>query len=307
MPDVHFDDIEISQGTVPNQDTTAPNQETKNKNVLSNLYDSKIEIPITTFKDKHIFIATPCYGGQVSEPYFRSMIKLAHLCDKHGIQLSISTIANESLITRGRNTLVSFFMEEEKATHLFFIDADIEFVPEDVIRMVYYDKPIIVGAYPKKNIDWDTVFSTAKSGMIKSSNELLAHGSKYAINFDLKQDQNGTHIQIVDNLIKLKDGATGFMCIKRQVIQHMFEKYAHLKYNSDINVDQKFEKHMYALFDTMIEPGSLRYLSEDYTFCRLWQDIGGEVFLDPRTNLNHTGFYSFSGNIKGFFSRLTQS
>ena len=301
MSEVEFDDIEITEPT------KEAKQETKNHSVLSNLYDSKIEIAISNFKDKHIFIATPCYGGQISEPYFRSMIKLAHLCDKHGIQLSISTIANESLITRGRNTLVSFFMEEEKATHLFFIDADIEFVAEDVIRMVYYDKPIIVGAYPKKNIDWDSVLSAAKGNLVTNSNQLVAHGSKYAINFDLKQDSEGTHIQIVDNLIKLKDAATGFMCIKRQVFQKMFDHYSHLKYNSDINVDKKFEKHMYALFDTMIEPGSLRYLSEDYTFCRLWQDIGGEVFLDPRTNLNHTGFFSFNGNIKGFFSRLTQS
>ena len=67
---------------------------------------------------------------------------------------------------------------------------------------------------------------------------------------------------------------------------------------NDINVDEKFEKHMYALFDTMIDPDSRRYLSEDYTFCRLWQQMGGEVFLDPRTGLNHVGHYTFRGNIR---------
>ena len=55
---------------------------------------------------------------------------------------------------------------------------------------------------------------------------------------------------------------------------------------------------MYALFDTMIDPESRRYLSEDYTFCRLWQQMGGEVFLDPRTGLNHVGHYTFRGNVR---------
>jgi hypothetical protein len=48
----------------------------------------------------------------------------------------------------------------------------------------------------------------------------------------------------------------------------------------------------------MIDPESRRYLSEDYTFCRLWQQMGGEVFLDPRTGLNHVGHYTFRGNIR---------
>ena len=54
-------------------------------------------------------------------------MKLVLMCSQYNIQYTISTLANESLITRGRNTLTSFFMENTDATHLFFIDADIEF------------------------------------------------------------------------------------------------------------------------------------------------------------------------------------
>ena len=59
---------------------------------------------------------------------------------------------------------------------------------------------------------------------------------------------------------------------------------------------------MYALFDTMIDPESRRYLSEDYMFCRLWQNMGGDVYLDPRTALNHVGHYTFRGNIRKLFT-----
>lgn len=273
----------------------------KDDDVLYKLLDAKIEIPIQVLRDKHIFIATPCYGGQIGEPYFRSMMRLAILCNKYDIQFTVSTLANESLITRGRNTLVSFFMEHPEATHLFFIDADIEFDPNDLLRMVAYDRPITVGAYPKKAINWNSIIDASRRNQEETAETIEGHSSNYVVNFDFVKDEEGKptpQIQIRDNLIKLKDAGTGFMCIKKEVVQQMFDNHPELKYANDINVDKKFEKHMYALFDTMIDPESRRYLSEDYTFCRLWQNMGGEVFLDPRTALNHVGHYTFRGNIR---------
>lgn len=276
-------------------------EEVDSTDILYQLLDAKIEIPIQVLRDKHIFIATPCYGGQLGEPYFRSMMRLAILCNKYDINFTVSTLANESLIPRGRNTLVSFFMEHPEATHLFFVDADIEFDPNDMLRMVAYDKPVVVGAYPKKAINWNSIINAAREDKVETSDTIEGHSSNYVVNFDFLKDKDGKpmpQIQIRDNLIKLKDAGTGFMCIKKEVIQQMFDKHPELSYANDINVDKKFEKHMYALFDTLIDPESRRYLSEDYTFCRRWQDMDGEVFLDPRTALNHVGHYTFRGNIR---------
>ena len=276
-------------------------ESTDGKDVLYQLLDAKIEIPIQVLRDKHIFIATPCFGGQIGEPYFRSMMRLAILCNKYDINFTVSTLANESLITRGRNTLVSFFMEHPEATHLFFVDADIEFDPNDMLRMVAYDKPVVVGAYPKKAINWNSIINAAREDKVETPDTIEGHSSNYVVNFDFLKDKDGKpmpQIQIRDNLIKLKDAGTGFMCIKKEVIQQMFDKYPELSYANDINVDAKFEPHMYALFDTLIDPESRRYLSEDYTFCRRWQEMDGEVFLDPRTALNHVGHYTFRGNIR---------
>jgi len=274
--------------------------------VMYRLLDAKIEIPVGLLRQKHIFIATPCYGGQIGEPYFRSMMRLAILCNKFDIKYTISTLANESLITRGRNTLVSFFMENKDATHLFFIDADIEFNPEDLLRQVAYDKPIVVGAYPKKAINWDSIITAARNPELdENAQSIEGHSSNYVVNFDFLKDENGNRtpqVQIIDNLVKLKDAGTGFMCIKKEVIQKMMDAHPDLKYVNDINVDSKFEPYMYALFDTMIDPESRRYLSEDYMFCRLWQNMGGEVYLDPRTALNHVGHYTFRGNIRKLFT-----
>lgn len=290
---------------------TPKNSQPKNneQDVMYRLLDQKIEIPLGLLRQKHIFIATPCYGGQIGEPYFRSMMRLAILCNKYDIQYTISTLANESLVTRGRNTLVSFFMENKQATHLFFIDADIEFNPEDILRMVAYDKPVIVGAYPKKAINWQSIMSAARNNPDETPDTIEGHSSNYVVNFDFLQDDKGnrtSQVFIQDNLVKLKDAGTGFMCIEKSVIQELFDKHPEMKYVNDINVDKKFEPFMYALFDTMIDPESRRYLSEDYTFCRLWQNNGGDVWLDPRTALNHVGHYTFRGNIRKLFTGENQ-
>jgi hypothetical protein len=280
-------------------------QQQNNDDVMFNLLDSKIEIPLGLLRQKHIFIATPCYGGQIGEPYFRSMMRLAILCNKYNIQYTVSTLANESLVTRGRNTLVSFFMENPQATHLFFIDADIEFNPEDILRMVAYDKPVVVGAYPKKALNWTSIINAARANEEETEETIEGHSSNYVVNFDFLKDEDGKstpQVQIEDNLVKLKDAGTGFMCIEKSVIQKLFDNHPEMKYVNDINVDQKFEPFMYALFDTMIDPESRRYLSEDYTFCRLWQNMGGTIYLDPRTALNHVGHYTFRGNIRKLFT-----
>ena len=280
-------------------------QQANDIDVMHQLLDAKIEIPLGLLRQKHIFIATPCYGGQIGEPYFRSMMRFAILCNKYDIKYTISTLANESLITRGRNTLTSFFMENPEATHLFFIDADIEFNPEDILRMVAYDKPVIVGAYPKKAVNWNSIIDAARDDLNETAETIEGHSSNYVVNFDFLKDKDGNRtpaVQIVDNLVKLKDAGTGFMCINKEVIQKLFDNHPETKYVNDINVDQKFEPFMYALFDCIIDPESRRYLSEDYTFCRRWQDMGGDVWLDPRTALNHIGHYTFRGNIRKLFT-----
>jgi hypothetical protein len=37
-----------------------------------------------------------------------------------------------------------------------------------------------------------------------------------------------------------------------------------------------------------------RYYSEDWAFCENWRDLGGEVWVDKRVLLKHSGTYVFS-------------
>lgn len=262
----------------------------------------KKQIPISDLQKHKVFIATPCYGGGLTEPYFKSILRLVFFCDKHNIPLQFGTIANESLVPRARNTLTAFFLRSD-CTHLLFIDADIEFKVDDVIRLLAADRDIVVGAYPKKGINWDVIKKYSITNPDATQDDLAVAGSEYAINFQFK-DLEKRAIEVQDGLVALKDAGTGFMLIKRGVLDAMAKAYPELQYNNDINVDKELDKYTYAFFDTIIEESSKRYLSEDYTFCRRWQNIGGQVWLDPNISLNHYGTIPFRGNPVLIFEKV---
>ena len=103
-----------------------------------------------------LFVATPMYGGQCFGFYTQSVIALTKTM--HGrMDVVFSFMFNESLIPRARNGLANQFLKDESATHLLFIDADIRFEADDVLKLLDADKDVICGIYPKKEINWHTV------------------------------------------------------------------------------------------------------------------------------------------------------
>ena len=248
-----------------------------------------------------IFIGTPCYGGMVTINYFESCLRLIEEASKKNIGLQFGTIGNESLVTRARNTLVQLFMDHSEYTHLLFIDADIGFSEKSVFRMLDLDEDVVAGVYPRKAIDWRKV----KRRVIDNPNIDLdeLHAASLEYNLSVK---NPERIEVKKGFIEVIDGATGFMLIKRQVFEKMAKAYPELKFKSDQHLNQPHDKRFdyhdnsnwnYAFFDTMIEPETKRYLSEDYAFCRLWQKIGVRVYADVVSGLNHHGTYVFKGNV----------
>jgi len=73
------------------------------------------------------------------------------------------------------------------------------------------------------------------------------------------------------------------MMVKRHVFQRMAERYPEMKYRH-VNAVTKGDvasQDAHAFFDCMIDPETGAYLSEDYTFCKRWIDMGGEIGPTP--------------------------
>ena len=256
-----------------------------------------------------VFVGTPCYGGMITADYFKSCMQLVALATTKKIELQFATIGNESLITRARNTLVQLFMDGDY-THLLFVDADIAFNPESVLRMLDFDKDVVAGVYPRKVIDWKKVKKKLKEKPNISEDELLATALQYNLNV-----KNPNRIEVKKGFIEVMDAATGFMLIKRNVFEKMAKFYPELKFVPDQHLNQPHEKHLdyhitskwnYTFFDTMVEPKTKRYLSEDYAFCRLVQNMGGAIYADILSGMTHFGSYAFKGNVATQFKGVTK-
>lgn len=261
----------------------------------------ELSIKVDDLRKCKLFVATPMYGGFNHGLYMKACLDLQGICIKHGIDVRFSFLFNESLITRARNYLCDEFLRSG-FTHLLFIDSDILYNPEDVLALIALDKDIIGGPYPKKSINWGNVWKGAKRLATDPNfdeskfnpGELEGLCGEYVFN-----PVPGTSQFKVTEPLEVLEIGTGYMLIKREVFDKFKAEYPHLNYKPDHVGQANFDgsRYIHAYFDTVIDPDSHRYLSEDYMFCQYWRAIGGKIWLCPWMRTQHVGTYAFTGDM----------
>jgi len=231
--------------------------------VDSNGGQQSIQVNIDYLKTTRVHICMPCYGGQLTESTFMSYIKWANVARQLGLDWTVETMTNESLISRARNTLTAKFLHTKESTHLMFIDADIGWEPWHLLVMLNHDKDVVGGLYPMKSLP-----------------------VKWCVNGIPDADQNDP-----SGLIEVTKTGTGFLLMKRHVFDKLNAHPAVKPFINDIGLDPALNPYMKTYFDTAVREN--RYYSEDWTFCENWRDIGGQVWVDKRVLLKHTGTYVF--------------
>ena len=193
---------------------------------------------------------------------------------------------------------------------MLFIDADLGFDADDVIRMIQADKALIGGQYAKKKINWDVVKRVVQGCPDippAHVNAVIAESTFRPIGDTMSFD--------INQPVEVESIATGMMLIRREVFEGMIEKLGH-----EINIisggsetmDPKTmtrvtdaHRKAYSFFDVSIDPVSRAYTSEDFTFCKRWRQIGGQVFLAPWTRTVHVGTYEYVCDL-GAVAKYTQ-
>lgn len=236
-----------------------------------------------------LFIATPCFGGLVSQHYMQSILALMQFAGPAGFDAALALLGHDSLITRSRNTLVSQFLQTPHATRLLFIDADIRFEAEQVLQMLSFDQDFVAGVYPLKVIDWSDAAIRRAATRAESfqAAPLLYVGSLCPGAERARDGRFATGVYC----------GGGFMLLKRRVIERMIEAYPQTRYTGAHAYSNAASGGVsYALFDCLIDKATNAYVSEDFGFCQRWRDIGGKIWLDTEGRLTHVGSYNFQGD-----------
>ena len=216
-----------------------------------------------------------------------SMMKLVLALKELNISATLFPIVFDSLVNRARNAAVAYFMSEAEATHLLFIDSDIEFDTGDVLKLIQANQPIVGAAYAQKWLD------QAKLQKVFSQPNLPPHPLQLCT-------QHSVHPlpptpNTPPNLLPVDYLTTGFMLIQKPVIEQLFQAFPQRRYQNDIDGYKGANpNYFYNLFCVEINPLTQRYESEDYGFCRLWRAIGGSIYVLPTIPLTHWGWHGYA-------------
>jgi len=231
----------------------------------------------------HLVIGTPMYGGMCTSEYTQSLLNLSESANKSDVKLTTIFLGNESLIQRGRNTIAHHFMNLPDATHLLFIDADMKFRTEDIVRMIQADKSFIVGPVALKGYNWEEIRQAAING----EEDINRTGGIFNIN-----KLPGIDMVDENTPFEIEHGGNAFMMLRRDVFETL-KPHTPIYTNGGRSLPDGVE--IYDYFRVEINKDTNHLLSEDYFLCHSYRQLGGKVWCAPWVETGHFGSHLFNG------------
>lgn len=167
-------------------------------------------------------------------------------------------------VAHARNLLIhAWRTRHSDCGKLLFIDSDVKFTADDILRVVQYPVGIVGGLYPRlgKTLSW------SYNGWLRWSKEF-------------------------PELWEVVELCTGFMCIDSEVINTL--AVSGLCQNFTIE-DVGFRGETATEFFWMGTLSGRRY-SEDFYFCKICREVGYKIYADSQIQLDHiktTGILQF--------------
>jgi len=214
-----------------------------------------------------LFIAMPCYDS-VKINTMLSIFKLLQQLGKSGIKVGIHTMKSP-LVHQARNYLTSVFLTTEYQ-YMLFVDSDVEFEPEAVMRMMVAKKRIICTPYRVKSPEID----------------------KHIYTVEFKNPKN--ILVLAEGLVEIEAGPTGLMLIDRVVFERIIKNHPELKITNKAtpNAD-KSHKFYYNFFNFGFIDGYS--MGEDVSFCRLARDNDFNIYANIESSTAHHGSFAWKG------------
>ena len=205
-----------------------------------------------------LFIAVTAYNHQVYGECSESLLKNCISLMQSGHTV-VPYYNNDLYIDRSRNLCAHLFLDTD-CSDMVFVDADLAFDDDAILKLIKYDWDIVAGAYPYKK-------TQPEYPVTLWFNEKM----------NCKDEETG--------LVTCDRVPTGLMRIQRAVFEKMKE---------GMTPD---ERGIYPFFKTgMVYPDDPNWYGEDTYFCKRWREMGGELWVEPRITFTHYGVQGFTGN-----------
>lgn len=218
-------------------------------------------------EQRMIMVGTPCYGGMLHQDYVSGIIEYGNA----KLPIAYMHIGNESLITRGRNTIISYFYHNmDKFSHLLYLDADVYLSAKDLVNMLNSGKDVIAAPVPLKGL-------TPEGKQIYNVTNVIAQ----------RPDSN---------LMEVERVGTAAFLLSKKAVEALVEdaKSTNDTYRSSpLSRGVVLDIECYDVFKAKVVNGI--YLSEDFYVCHKLRELGFKVFVDKTISTRHSGTFTFVG------------
>ncbi|MDA1371654.1 MAG: hypothetical protein O2971_12965 [Proteobacteria bacterium] len=216
-----------------------------------------------------LLIGTPAYNGMVHLDYVNSLLDY----QKSGLDFTLASFGNESLITRARNTIISYFYHnQEQYTHLFFLDADIRLPAADLKFLLSFNKDVIGAAVPLKT---------------------------YAANGKPVFNVGGFKEKVAEQLYTTARIGTAALLLSNKAAVDLVKqaRAAGRIYKNNRGFDSSNALSKLDMFD-VFQVGVVdnEYLSEDFWVCRELASLGYDIHVTDAVSVTHHGMHGFGAS-----------
>lgn len=200
-------------------------------------------------------------------------------------------------VSKCRDRMARMFLETD-ATHLWFLDTDIECDPICGIGMLRTGLDVIAAPYPRREgINWEAVANP------RTADDRHPESRAYSYPLGL---QDGRIDPRPDYAFEVDWAPLGCAMISRKAIEAMSEEYRPTRHYVDEFLGREIESVELFPVERAEHGGKMRKPSEDQGFCRLWRAMGGKVYAyaGPGSPVTHHGDHAFKGRIEALGMRL---
>jgi hypothetical protein len=203
------------------------------------------------------------------DQYLAAMEASVPLLEAAGLEHQICFEVGNPYISAARATLLRRALDA-KADVIVFLDHDMSWRPEDLLKLIQTPDPVVAGLYRFK----------------KSEVEYMGAWDCLA---------DGRPVVREDGCIRGERIPAGFLKVTREAVARFMRAYPELMYGDPLNPSVDLFNH-----------GAKDWVwwGEDYAFSRNWRACGGEIWIVPDLTLtHHSADHDFEGNIHDFMRR----
>lgn len=234
---------------------------------------------------RRILIGLPTMGGSMKTGTTLSIVDTIRALDARGIFATIHNVDSAEIVT-ARDMLANMVLHSDDYDGLLFIDSDMAFRPELILKLIDSGAEVAAAACPRRQLNLDRFAAASREhGNIPKA---IAQASDFTVNFEWNPSGN-VQVTMSDGFVDAVGVGMAIALIAKSAFQALVDAKV-VDRRRDLSSDSG--KPCYSFFEIMTQRGTR--LGEDYSFCYRWTaKLKRPLKVCVDEDVTHIGFFPY--------------